>query len=366
MKKLSLILAFLAISLAVNAKEINYQSIDATQLTVVNKLLKTSEPWQRMDVEKYPGMTESEQRQGKFCTGLAVCFETDSRAIAVRVSYLHAPEANGNTTAINMRGFDLYIMQDGKWMWAANVVPKRDQSDKPAVLIKDAPAAMKKCLLYLPAYSSLAKLEVLTSEGSTIRPADAGFKGRVCVFGSSYTHSSGCSRPGMAYVAQLSRRTGWNFINMGFAGNSKLQQYFATALIEAEDIDAYVFDAFSNPVAQMIKERLFPFIERFQKEKPGVPLIFMKTAWREKRRFSEALENKDAAKMAMADSLMKIAVKKYKDVYWLDCTNAVTDAHEWTTDGTHPDDYGYYLWAESVREPICEILRKYEKLNTRE
>lgn len=363
MKRILFTLALTAIALASFAKEkrIDYQAIDAIELTVVNKLLKTEQPWQRLDVKKYPGMTKGEQRQGECCTGLTVCFETDSRAIAVRVAYDLASEANGNSNAINVRGFDLYIMEDGKWMWAADVAPGVNQGDKPAVLVTDAPARMKKCLLYLPSYSQIGKLEVLTEKGKTIRPADAGFKGRVCVFGSSYTNASGCSRPGMAYVAQLSRRSGWNFINMGFSGNSKLQQYFATALIEAEDIDAYVFDGFSNPSAKMIEERLFPFIERFQKEKPGVPLIFMKTVWREKRRFSEASEAYEAAKMAMADSLMRIAVKKYKDVYWLDCTNGVDSLHEWTSDGVHPDDYGYYLWAESVRKPICKILQKYEK-----
>lgn len=363
MKRLLVILAVAALALSADAKgkKIDYQSIDAAKLTVVNKLLKTEHPWHRMDVDKYPGMTDTEQRQGKSCTGLAVCFETDSRAIAVRVAYDYAPEVNSNSNAFNVRGFDLYIQLDGKWMWAADVAPRRDQGDKPAVLLTDAPAQMKKCLLYLPSYSVVSHIEVLTQEGTTIRPADAGFKGRVCVFGSSFTNASGCSRPGMAYVAQLTRRTGWNFINMGFSGNSKLQQYFATALIEAEDVDAYVFDGFSNPTAKLIKERLFPFIERFQKEKPGVPLIFMKTIWREKRRFQEAVEKNESAKMAMADSLMKIAVKKYKDVYWVNTTNTFNDLHEWTSDGVHPEDYGYYLWAESVRKPICRILKKYEK-----
>ena len=356
-----LIIAAFSISSAAKGKSVEYQSIDASQLTVVNKLLKTSKPWYRLDVEKYPGMTSGEQRQGKSCTGLAVCFETDSRTIAVRVAYDYAPEVNGNSNAFNIRGFDLYIQQDGQWMWAADVAPRRDQGDKPAVLLSDASSNMKKCLLYFPSYSIVSKLEVLTEKGTTIRPADAGFKGRVCVFGSSFTNASGCSRPGMAYAAQLSRRTGWNFINMGFSGNSKLQQYFATALIEAQDIDAYVFDGFSNPDAKMIEERLFPFIERFQKEKPGVPLIFMKTAWREKRRFNETVEKRESAKVAMADSLMKIAVKKYHDVYWVNTTKTFDKLHEWTSDGVHPEDYGYYLWAESVRKPICKILKKYEK-----
>ena len=28
-------------------------------------------------------------------------------------------------------------------------------------------------------------------------------------------------------------------------------------------------------------------------------------------------------------------------------------------DGTHPDDYGYYLWTRSIEKAILRILRKY-------
>lgn len=54
---------------------------------------------------------------------------------------------------------------------------------------------------------------------------------------------------------------------------------------------------------------------------PGKPLIFMHTIWRERRNFN------------------------------LD--------HDTTVDGVHPSDWGYHLWAESVRKPILKILRKY-------
>lgn len=38
--------------------------------------------------------------------------------------------------------------------------------------------------------------------------------------------------------------------------------------------DAMVFDAFSNPSAQMIRERLIPFIARIREKLPTTPLIF--------------------------------------------------------------------------------------------
>ena len=56
---------------------------------------------------------------------------------------------------------------------------------------------------------------------------------------------------------------------------------------------------------------------------------------------------------------MAQAVKKYKDVYFITCTNATSPEHDTSVDGTHPDDHGYFLWARSVEKPIMKILAKY-------
>ena len=61
---------------------------------------------------------------------------------------------------------------------------------------------------------------------------------------------------------------------------------------------------------------------------------------------------------AMAEKLMKEAVKKYKDVYFIQ-TNATNEIHSTSVDGIHPSDYGYTLWAESIKKPIVRILKKY-------
>ena len=137
-----------------------------------------------------------------------------------------------------------------------------------------------------------------------------------------------------------------------------MQDYFADALIAAPDIEAYVFDAFSNPGPEMIEERLFPFIEKMQAAHPGVPLIFQRTIRRGNRNFSVPKDEREAAKMAMSDSLMAIAVKKYKDVYYIR-PNADDKYICTTVDGVHPGDYGYTLWERSIEKPLQRILRKY-------
>ena len=55
---------------------------------------------------------------------------------------------------------------------------------------------------------------------------------------------------------------------------------------------------------------------------------------------------------------MKEACRKYKNVYFIQ-TNAADKRHETSVDGTHPSDYGYTLWAESIRKPLLKIFRKY-------
>ena len=55
---------------------------------------------------------------------------------------------------------------------------------------------------------------------------------------------------------------------------------------------------------------------------------------------------------------MKEACKKYKNVYFIK-TNATDKRHETSVDGTHPSDYGYTLWAQSIQKPLLKIFRKY-------
>jgi hypothetical protein len=254
-------------------------------------------------------------------------------------------------------GFDLYIRKDGEWLWAAACCPAPRNPQAPMDLIKNMAPGVKECLLYLPIYSELTSLQIGVEEGRMLAPMESPFRHRVAIFGSSYTHGISTSRAGMSYPDQFTRHTGIQMLSLGCSGNCKMQPYFA-AVLEDVEADAFVFDAFSNPNAKMIEERLFPFIERLQAAHPGKPLIFQQTIRRERRNFDTAVEATEAAKQHMADSLMKIAVKRYKDVYYIK-PSASTPLQESSVDGIHPDDYGYYQWSRSIEKPLLRILRKY-------
>ena len=329
-------LTFLCVQIAFSQ---NYKYTDAQKLTVVGKMIPTKNPYHRIDSGKYPGITADEAGQCRHCAGMAIAFKTDSDFIGIDVKYTKLSSRLDR----GVTGFDLYMRKDGQWIWAGNNVPSKAITGEfiSMPLIPHSIEGWKECLLYLPLQSEVAELQIVTDDDSRVLPIDNPFKGRIVVFGSSYTQGAQVERPALTYSAQLSRMTGYHFINMGFCGNSTLQPYFADALLDAEDVDAYVFDAFSNPTPQQVDERLFPFIEKFQARKPGVPLIFIKTIYREKRNFNPAYEAREQAKMDMADSLMAIAVQKYPNVYWVETTCTEDGSHEWTADGSHPAGYGY-------------------------
>ncbi|MCF0176085.1 MAG: SGNH/GDSL hydrolase family protein [Bacteroidales bacterium] len=360
MKKILSALLGLSLAATLGAQAPKWSEITWTEgsdLTMVGKLCTdTPNPYHRVDTVKYKGFTRGELDQVISSTGLALAFRTNSRYIAVKGEYGYK-NYGVNTNGIALRGYDLYVKKDGKWLWASAACNGVDKEGDPLFVAREFDGTMKECLLYLPMYSELRSLQIGVISGSVIEKVDNPFRHRVGIFGSSFTHGISTSRAGMSYPVQFTRNTGIQMLSLGCSGNCRLQPYFADVLCNV-DVDAFVFDSFSNPSIAQIEERLFPFIEKVQAAHPGIPLIFQHTIYREGRNFNTQAEKSEQDRIDYVDSVMNIAVKKYDDVYFIK-TNATSKSHETSVDGVHPGDYGYTLWAESIEKQILKILRKY-------
>ena len=359
MKRLTVILAMALIAISAGAqtpKNVKYAYTEASDLNLIGKIIDTPNPYHRVDTVRYKGFTKGENEQVRSSAGLAVLFKTNSSVISVLADYGYMNRAT-NTMGISLRGYDLYIKKDGEWLYAASKAAGNGKEEDNLVIIKDMDDSMKECMLYLPIYSEEYSVKIGVQEGAVLESIESPFRHRIGIFGSSYTQGISTSRPGMSYPMQLMRMTGLQLLSLGCSGNCKMQPYFADVLCDA-DVDAFIFDCFSNPDAKMIEERLFPFIEKIQAAHPGKPLIFQQTIYRESRNFCLSAADKESKKQAMAEKLMKEAVKKYKDVYFIQ-TNATNEIHSTSVDGIHPSDHGYTLWAESIRKPVVKILKKY-------
>lgn len=286
-------------------------------------------------------------------------FKTDAPEIAISAQFGNVRHSAPFRSYL---GFDLYIKKDGKWMWAGanNFPPKWGVKEKDQVqyLVADMAPGEKECLLYMPLYGELYGCQVCVPEGNYIEKLDSDFRHKIVFHGSSFTQGISCTRAGMTYPMQFMRKTGMQVIPLGFSGNCKMQPYFAD-VIEDIEADAYVFNPFSNPNIALIRERLLPFIDRMVKAHPGKPIIIQRTIYWEKENFDTRVQAEFQGRRNLSDSLMTIACKKYKDVYYIKPDAALHNGESSTADGVHPNDNGYSLWEKSIEKPILKILRKY-------
>ena len=364
MKKYLLITLIALFSMTMHAQKVEYVYTEAADLTLIGKLMpgKTQNPYHRVDTTLYKGFTSRENHLVRMSSGMGCVFKTNSRSIRIKTEYGQMDDPV-NTSIISARGYDLYILQDGKWVWASSGVSPRNDLSKAFKIVDCMDGAEHTCLLYFPTYSEVKSIKIGVEKGAMMQSAENPFTHRIAIWGSSYTHGSCTSRAGMTYPAQFSRSTGLQLLSLGCSGRCMLQDYFCDVLVDV-DAEAFIFDSFSNPHANMIRERLVPFIDRMIAAHPGKPLIFQQTIYRERNNFNTDSAEKEHAKMDMAAKIFKEIKstpegrKKYKDVYFI-IPDACPASHEATVDGIHPDNYGYTLWAESIEKPVLKILKKY-------
>lgn len=358
MKRL-FIIAFVALAVVMSAtaqqkREICY--VDASTLTIINKIHDSGKPLERLDVERYSSFTPSAEKVFRQSTGLALVFSTDSRNIDVRWS-IQPSKLRANSPDIYLRGMDIYLLHEGQWTFAGVARPKTDPAkvDFEAPLVHNMAEGTKQCLVYLPAYVELKSLEIGVDEGAMIKAAPSPFKHKIVFIGSSLTHGEGAPRPGANYVAQLGRRLNAETPNLGHSGQCKLQQHFVDIVCD-NDADAFVFDAFSNPTANIINERLYDFVKQIRAKHKKTPLIFLQTVRRTGAMFDLVAKRRNDDQRAAAEQLMERVCKDFKNVYFINNAFDTGADNEGTVDNSHLTDYGIYRVLQIMEPQLREIL----------
>lgn len=358
MKPLVALLSALAVAAAACAAE-PLRFVDASSLTVIGQALPAGNPYVRIDTAAYAVPSKTEAYCG-YSTGLAVVFSTDSRTIRARWN-TSGRNAGTNMSACVQKGLDLYIMRDGEWVFAGVGQPKMDgkNSVHEATVVDNMPDGDKLCLMYLPLFDRVDRLEIGVEGDSSIAAAENPFRHKIVFHGSSITHGASASRAGMNYPSLFGRRTGLYAVNLGFSGMSTLQPEFAAYLADVADADAFVFDTFSNPSGEVIEERFNRFVDIIRAKHPSTPLIFMQTIRREGRNFNMRTEEFEARKQAAAERVVRERMKHDRNIWFIDSAGWLGDDYTATSDGTHPTDLGFARMLERMQPQIMKILRRY-------
>ena len=358
MKRLFIIaVVVFAVAMSATAQEQKALSyVDASTLTIINKIHDVAKPFERLDVERYSSLTPRAANAFRQSTGLALVFRTDSRNIYVRWS-IHPTKLRANSADIYLRGMDIYLRHEGRWTFAGVARPKSDPSvvEFESSLIRNMAEGVKECLVYLPAYVQIKSLEVGVDQGAMIKAAPSPFKHKIVFIGSSLTHGEGAPRPGANYVSQLGRRLNAETPNLGHSGQCKLQQHFVDIVCD-NSADAFIFDAFSNPTADIINERLYDFVAQIRAKHKKTPLIFLQTVRRTGAMFDLVAKKRNDDQRAAAEKLMERVCHDFKNVYFINNAFDTGADNEGTVDNSHLTDYGIYRVLQIMEPQLREIL----------
>lgn len=360
MKRILLAIITAAFCLNVSAQGIKWHN--AADFTIIGKPIPTSKPFTRIDGSVYKFNNKTIDRYAGYSTGLAILFETDSPIIQARWT-TGGGNSGANMAALGQKGLDLYIMKGGKWVFAGVGSPdvrKAPFSKHEGTIVTDMTEDAKQCLLYLPLFDCVESLEIGVESGSVIKAIDNPFRHNIIVHGSSITHGASASRSGMTYAARFGRDNGLYTLNLGFSGMCKLQKEYAYYLADIKDVDAFIFDTFSNPQADVINENFDQFVDIVRAAHPDVPMIFLQTERRETRNFNTKREVSEAAKQEAAETVVKRRMKTDKNIYFLPSDDFLGKEHIATADGTHPTDLGFTYMLDSITPKIKKIFKKYK------
>jgi hypothetical protein len=351
-----LLLLSFNVSLAQNSQKTKYYNAD--QFYLYGKAFdNTPNRYHRVDTALYNDLSPTIKRLLSNSAGLAIVFKTNSTTVSAKWT-VGGNKPLSNMTPIAQKGLDLYIKKNGKWEFAG--VGKPNGNTGNGTIVESMDSSDKECMLFLPLYDELKQLEIGVDENSTISSLENPFRKKIVIYGSSIVHGASAGRPGMAYPAQLSRTTGLYFINLGMSGNAKMEPEAAKMVSDITQVDAFILDCIPNPSPVQIKERTENFIKTIRQKHPKTPIILVQTIIRELGNFNlhwrtQVQDQNDEATAAF-NRLKNAGIK---DIYLIKGEHLIGDDHEGTTDGTHPNDLGFYRMTEQLSPQIMKILSPY-------
>lgn len=329
--------------------------VNGLSLTVLNRQDNQDKGYSRLDSDLYKGLPDNVREMAGYSTGVAVAFTTDSRYIKARWKCGY-PSNGLNTSPLLQSGLDLYIRRDSTWVHAGVGLPSPEGE---TTLVEDMDGKEHECLLYLPLWNRVDSLFIGVDEKASITPSFPLREKKIVVVGSSITHGAAASRPGLAYPARMQRTTGWEFINLGFSGMCRLDDFYAE-MIARSGADVVLIDAFSNPSPGQIEERLRLFVDRVVKKCAGKPVIFIQTEIRETGNFNLKKRDYEYRKRETAARIMEelISCGEYPTLYFINPGMPLGDSHEMTVDGTHPSDAGFEMIVNHLMPEIMKIIEQ--------
>lgn len=315
---------------------------------------KTEDMFRRIPKEKTDRVGEGYTLMGSMPIGARARFKTDSPYMILRVETPSVTPYTPCGTLTAMKGFDLYsVNEDGKEKYVSSFRPPVAFEEGYESIV-ELSGEMKDYILYFPMYNQVKELYVGLSDAACLLAGNNyKYEKPIFFYGSSITHGCNATRTGNTYPSILGRLLNSDIVNLGISGGAKGQIPTAEFIAESA-LSAFVYDYdFNAPNLVFLQETYMPFFKVIREKQPELPIVMVSMI---RKDYREMMERK--AFIRSQYEALKAAGDK--NVYFIDGTTLIPD-EEWdyaTSDGCHPNDFGYVRMAEGLEPLLRRILEE--------
>lgn len=293
------------------------------------------------------------QEIAKSTSGGLIRFRTNTSKMAVYAKYDFKRENECMQQSVDA-GFDLYIVKDGEYEFAANFRPNLGENFLDMEKIVSTDGKMCECILYFPLFSWVRELEIGIEKDAVIEKSQDKKDKKILFYGSSVTHGGTACRPGLTYPAILSRMLEAEFINLGYAGNCKGEEIIAQKISNLK-FDAFVMEYDHNEAdPNELKRKHESFFKIIMQTHKDIPVVFMS-----RPDFSHSVNLRTEEFKNVVKTTYQNAINNGdNNVYFIDGRKIFDGKNrsDFSSDKIHPNDMGFYVIAENLYDILNDKL----------
>ena len=290
--------------------------------------------------------------------GMCFRFVSDSPNIYVRYELSRESLSMTHMAATGHSGVDLYA-QDGMGIdrWVAVVRPGKQKMD--TTLAKDLAPGSRRYTLYLPLRNGVESLEIGVVKGQSFTALSPRNEKPIVFYGTSIMHGACASRPGMAFPSILGRRLRRPIINLGFAGNGRMEIEVGSLLVELNPC-VFVIDCLPNMNESTVSQRAVPLVKKIRENHEKTPILLVEDRSFTSTRFFPARKKRHQKnRIALKNAFKELQNLGVKNIFYLDGDNLLGQDGEAATDGSHPSDLGMVRYADAYEPALRAILKQF-------
>ena len=295
--------------------------------------------------------------------GLSIRFVSNAPEIIVRYK-VTGPVNKPHIPSTAFSGVDLYATDsDGMLHWTSGKYSFKDTVQYIFAALRPNDNFHKlgrEYQLFLPLFNTVSNLEIGVPIGSVFKILPPRLEKPIVVYGTSIAQGACASRPGMAWTNILSRKLDRSVINLGFAGNGRLENPLID-LINEIDARVFILDCLPNLLSKDIdsaslQKRIIESVISIRSKHPNTPILLTEHAGYTNGYMIPARQTLfEGANKILNTAFAMLKKESITGIYLLSLNEIGID-EEAMVDGTHPNDLGMVRYAEAYEKKLREIF----------